>query len=234
MSGKQLMVFIGNYGSGKTELAINFALDAARQGKCTALVDLDIVNTYFRSTEQADFLRDAGVRVIASPFGGRIDLPVVSPEVARAFDDDSLEFVVFDVGGDPVGATALGRYHAHFARMGSEKVHAYFVVNARRPLTQTADEIATLYDQIQSGARLSIEGFINNGNLAGETTAQDLLDTQAVLHDVCDRIGKPVVYTCGWQKTLDAFAAVADLSDCVGTLVPIETVMRPAWLDFHD
>ena len=49
---KNVKVLIGNYGSGKSELALNFAMQAAARGDRTELIDLDMVNTYFRLTER--------------------------------------------------------------------------------------------------------------------------------------------------------------------------------------
>ncbi len=223
---KKFYVFIGNYGSGKTELSIQFALDFAKKYQ-TALVDLDIVNPYFRSSEKGGLLEEAGIKLIGPVFANKtIDSPSLPAEVASVFVDDS-ERVVFDVGGDPVGATALGRYHGDFARYSGD-VEALYVINARRPLSGTASDILEMLNQIQGRARMRITGLINNTNLSIETTAGDLLFGHDILAEVSANTGIPVRYTTGWKHVLDDYAGIKDV---LGELYPIETRMRPEWLD---
>ena len=105
---KRFLVLVGNYGSGKTELALNRAMDFVTRGK-TTLVDLDIVNPYFRSGEKADMLREAGVRVLMPTFAlSTVDIPALPAEIQSVFELPS-DHVIFDVGGDDTGAAALGR-----------------------------------------------------------------------------------------------------------------------------
>ncbi len=223
---KKFYVFIGNYGSGKTELSIQFALDYAR-GYRTALVDLDIVNPYFRSSEKGSLLEDAGIKLIGPVFANKtIDSPSLPAEVASVFVDDS-ERVVFDVGGDPVGATALGRYHGDFAQFPGS-VEALYVINARRPLSGNVDDILEMLAQIQGRARMRITGLINNTNLSIETTADDLLFGQNIVSAVSAKTGIPIRYTTGWKRVLGEFA---NKTEILGELYPIETRMRPDWLD---
>ncbi len=223
---KKFYVLIGNYGSGKTELSIQFALDYAIKYR-TALVDLDIVNPYFRSSEKGGLLKEAGIKLIEPVFANKtIDSPSLPAEVASVFADDS-ERVVFDAGGDPVGATALGRYHGDFTQFKGN-VEALYVINARRPLSGTPGDILEMLAQIQGRARMRITGLINNTNLSIETTADDLIFGQAIIADVSKQTGIPVRYTTGWKRVLDEFAEKADV---MGELYPIETRMRPDWLD---
>ncbi len=223
---KKFYVFIGNYGSGKTELSIQFALDLSKKYR-SALVDLDIVNPYFRSSEKGVLLKDAGIKLIAPVFANKtIDSPSLPAEVASVFADDS-ERVVFDAGGDPVGATALGRYHGDFARFAGN-VEALYVVNARRPLSGTADDILEMLAQIQGRARMRIAGLINNTNLSIETTVDDLVFGQETVAEVSVKTGIPVRYTTGWKRVLDELARKIDI---LGEPYPIETRMRPEWLD---
>ncbi len=223
---KKFFVFIGNYGSGKTELSISFALDFAKKYR-TALVDLDIVNPYFRSSEKKGLLQNAGIKVIEPVFANKtIDSPSLPAEVASVFADGS-ERVIFDAGGDPVGATALGRYLGDFAKFPGG-VEALYVINCRRPLAGTADDILEMLAQIQGRARMRITGLINNTNLSIETTPGDLVFGQEIISAVSERSGIPVRYVTGWKSMLDGFAAG---SNVLGELYPIETRMRPAWLD---
>ena len=223
---KKFYIFIGNYGSGKTELSIQFALDFAHKYR-TALVDLDIVNPYFRSSEKRSLFESAGIKLVEPVFANKtIDSPSLPAEVASVFVDDS-ERVIFDAGGDPVGATALGRYHDDFALFAGD-VEALYVINARRPLSGTAGDILEMLAQIQGRARMRITGLINNTNLSVETTADDLLFGQEIVSAVSERSGIPVRFVTGWKSVLDEFSKKTSV---LGELYPIETRMRPVWLD---
>lgn len=221
-------VFIGNYGSGKTEISLNFALSGPKNGAKTALVDLDIVNPYFRSSEKNEMLETAGVVLIAPPYAKTgIDLPVVSAAVDSVFVG-GYDRVVFDVGGDSVGATALGRYYPQFEHV-RDSLSAYYVVNTRRPLASTSEDIALMLDQIVRCSRMPITGFINNANLARDTEAENLIEGDKILKEVAKRTGVPIAYVTGWAHVLDEFARLTP--DHSGELLPISTYMRPDWLD---
>ena len=189
---KNVKVLIGNYGSGKSELALNFAIRAAARGDRTELLDLDMVNTYFRLTERGKLVEQKEIRLVSPNFAcSGIETLSLPAEVSSAFvlDWDS---VIFDVGGDDVGATALGRYHQDFISLEPGALEVLNVVNIRRPLASTPDKIHHLQDAMQLHSRLSITGMINNTNLSTMTSADDLWDGYLVLREVADRTGIPV------------------------------------------
>ena len=164
------LVFTGNYGSGKTEITLNLALESTKQMK-TTLVDLDIVNPYFRSGEKAEELRDAGVRMLMPTYAmTTVDIPALPAEIQSVFEIPS-DRVIFDVGGDDTGAAALGRYYPSF-RVRRKQTKMILVINCMRPLTRTKDEILDLAQRIQNRGRLKIDLIINNTNLADETTTE--------------------------------------------------------------
>ena len=137
---KKVYVLIGNYGSGKSELALNFAFKAAERGERTELLDLDMVNTYFRVTERGNMTRMKEIRLVSPNFANSgIETLSLPAEVASAFAMD-WETVIFDVGGDSTGSTALGRYHQDFVELEPGSLEVLNVVNIRRPLSGTAGE----------------------------------------------------------------------------------------------
>ena len=133
---KKYLIIIGNFGSGKTELALNIAFEAAETKKVT-FVDLDIVNPYFRSTERKAELEAAGIRLLSPSFTNLgVEVPSLPAEIFSAFSDNS-DLVIFDVGGDDTGAIALGQYHRFFSKIDRSAIEVLYVVNARRPFTHS-------------------------------------------------------------------------------------------------
>ena len=227
---KKFIVLIGNYGSGKTEIALNLALQAAREGKRTALVDLDIVNPYFRSGEYKELMAKNNVRLIVPPFSTtNVDVPALSAEVQRVFAED-YEKVIFDVGGDTVGATALGRYHSYFAAV-QDQLETLAVINTCRPLCQHPDDIAVLLTQMSHCARLPLTGIINNTNLARESSGEILFDGRNVLKEVEKQVNVAVLYDCGTEKTLNEYAEFVKNIQQLPEQIQISTYTRPEWLD---
>ncbi|MDR1241435.1 MAG: cobalamin biosynthesis protein CobQ [Deltaproteobacteria bacterium] len=226
----QYEILVGNYGSGKTEIALNLALDAAAAGSKVALVDLDIVNPYFRSSGKRGVLEEAGVRLVASPFvDSPVDLPLVAAEVAVIFTG-KYDFVVVDVGGDPVGATALGRYAAEFAKIaGLASVN--FVLNACRPQTMNAPDIRKILELIEDRSRLKIKAIINNTNLAEESSGALLLSGQTLAEQAGLDLDLPVRYITGHASVLDDFDKLTKQNgiNVQGELRPIVTRLRPEW-----
>ena len=137
---KHVKVLIGNYGSGKSELALNFAMQAAARGDRTELLDLDMVNTYFRLTERGKLVEQKEIRLVSPNFAcSGIETLSLPAEVSSAFVLD-WDTVIFDVGGDDVGATALGRYHQDFVDLAPGALEVLNVVNIRRPLAGTVEK----------------------------------------------------------------------------------------------
>ncbi len=228
---KKVYVFIGNFGSGKTEIAINFALNSAKNGK-TLLIDLDLVNTYFRLTDRKEMIENAGIKLISPRFAGmNVETLALPPEVNSAFCGD-WDTVIFDVGGDSAGSLALGRFKANFDKFLPEQIEILNVVNTRRPMAGTAEKLLSLLEDMSSTSRLSVTGFINNTNLATETGFDDLVDGYEVLKEASKISGIPVAYTCGKKEFLDAFLDKKLDSEYIGKAVEIETFTHRDWDSF--
>ncbi len=221
--GRRIKAIVGHYGSGKTEIALGLALSARTHGHPSAIVDMDIVNPFFRTAEQHELLAKSGVELIHPPYAlTGVDLPVLPAEVNRVFANKELK-VVLDVGGDDAGAAALGGYKRFFDQ---EPCDLYYVVNLYRPFSETADQIEAMLSRIAARARMKPTGLINNANLAGETRPEDVLRCQEVLLDVSRRCSVPIIMVSGLASVLNGLPA--DL-DC--PRFPIERRLVPEWMD---
>lgn len=226
---KKVKVLIGNYGSGKSELALNFAMQAAERGEKTELIDLDMVNTYFRLTERGKMVEQKEIRLVSPNYAcSGIETLSLPAEVASAFVLD-WDTVIFDVGGDDVGATALGRYHEDFMELEEGSLEVLNVVNIRRPLSGTVEKLIRLQEGMQLHSRLKITGMVNNANLATETSEEELRDGYEMLKEVSERTGIPVAYTTGKKVFLDKFLAEGHDPKYIGTPVAIDMYMHRDW-----
>lgn len=226
---KKFMIFLGNYGSGKTELAINFALDAAKHGK-TLLIDLDMINCYFRLYDRRSLLEDAGIEIVAPYFADSGEEMLTIPaEMTKAFDMD-WDTVIIDLGGDS-GALALGQFHhkLKIARENGAEIALYNVINACRLMSDAPKKVIRLMEQMERKARWEITGLINNTNMSYETTAGDLEAGYEIIRQVAEVTGLPVVYTCGKTEVLTAFLKIEHKSEYVGMPFYMETYMHRDW-----
>lgn len=221
---QKYIVLIGHFGSGKTELALALARRLGRERGRTALVDLDIVNPYFRSSEHERLLTEEGIDVVTPSFAhSTVDVPALPADVHKVFDSDRYRHVIFDVGGDAAGATALGRYRP-FIQPLRDQMRVYYVVNPLRPLTATEDAICALLSRMEARARVEADSIVNNANLQRETTAQDLIGAQALLERVSKRLSIPVGMVAGYGRLR------AELPEAMREIYfPIEPMMLPEW-----
>lgn len=218
----RLNIFTGYYGSGKTEIAINYALQLAKQSPRVCVVDLDIVNPYFCSRDVRDRLEDAGIRVIsANPGWANVELGVVSPEVMAIFNDKSQE-VVIDVGGDDLGALALGQFNRYFQQ---EPYEMNLVINTNRPDTSTVEEVEDCMTRIQGASRLKVTHLIANTNLSFETTAADVLRGDAFVAALEQKWGLPYRFTACRSDLVDEVIPAAR-----GDVFPIDIFMKLPWM----
>ena len=153
---RRLQIITGHYGTGKTEYAVNLALSLAGADKKLALADLDIVNPYFRAYEQAERLREAGIRVIVSSCGGAVDMPAIDPAVLSLFQDKSWSGVI-DIGGDPIGAHVLARF---VDELHAEDFDLLFVVNANRPETHDLEKALASLRGVEAACGQKMTGLV--------------------------------------------------------------------------
>ncbi len=222
---KRVRIIIGHYGSGKTEFSCNYAVELAKYcGNDIMLVDLDIVNPYFRSRERASYLEERGVEVMSSQLGNDVntDLPALSAGIYAPLQNPDIELIL-DVGGDKVGARVLRQYSDFL--MGKDDVDLFAVINANRPETSTLEGVLKHLEGIEFEARLKVTGLINNTHMIWDTSLEDVMRGQKLLQEVSDRLNVPIVYVSVMRELVDE---VSKHVDC--DIIPVDMIMRDAWM----
>ena len=218
---KRVTLFAGHYGSGKTNLAVNYALSVAKQGKKTLIADLDIVNPYFRTRDSEKALDEANVRIIVSPYANsNVDVPALPQEMYAVTDDKSFHAVI-DVGGDDRGALALGRLAP--ALMEENDYEMLFVVNFYRPLTQDIEGVMKVLYEVQEASHMKVTHLVNKSNLGALTQAEDIIATDKKMRELSEKSGLPVYATTIREDLLDA------VGDKVLNPVPVKLHFRSEW-----
>lgn len=196
---KRITIFVGYYGSGKTELAVNYALALRRQGKETVIVDLDVVNPYFRTKDAEGVLKAEGIQVIAPTFANtNIENPALPPEIYSVFANRDC-YAVFDVGGGEDGTIPLGRFYPSLAR---EDCDVFFVLNQRRLLTADLAGALDAFRDVAGVSRIPVTALINNTHLKEDTTPEIVLEGQELAEKTGEALGLPVAYISGRAEAL--------------------------------
>jgi len=193
MEFKRISLFTGHYGSGKTNIAVNYALRLREAGFPVRIADLDIVNPYFRTKDSAEMLQKAGITLISSQFANsNVDLPAL-PQQLYAVTDDPSAYAVMDIGGDDRGALALGRFAP--AILEENNYEMFFVINCFRPLTRTAADTLEVLREVETAGGMRATALINNSNLGEHTAPEDVLSSVAYAEEVSRLSGLPVRMT---------------------------------------
>ncbi len=218
---ERITIFVGHYGSGKTEVAVNYAIKLKEEGNDVIIVDLDIVNAYYRTKDNEKMLNDMGIEVISPTYANtNVDIPSLPPHLLKVFADKSKK-IVFDVGGDDAGATALGRFFGYFSQ---ENYQMYSVINTKRPLTETKEDIIIMIDEINLNSRLKITGLINNTNLSYETTCDDILEGEKTVLSVSKEINLPFIFTSLLEEYVSEYKKKTD-----SKLFPVKKYLKLPW-----
>ena len=222
LTTKRITVFAGHYGSGKTNIAVNYALKLSEYGNKVAIADLDIVNPYFRTKDSANVLENAGIRLISSPYANtNVDTPALPPEIYSLFAQPDAKGVI-DVGGDDRGALALGRYSDLILKENNYEF--LFVINKFRYLTGDANSCIEVMKEIEFASKMNFTAIVNNSNLGEETTVDTVLSSLEFAEEVSRLTGLPVKMT---TVKSDLFPK---MTDKINNLMPIDLYVRQSWL----
>jgi nitrogenase subunit NifH len=216
---KKIIIVTGHYGSGKTNISVNFALQYAKQGEKTALVDFDIVNPYFRATDNKKILEENGIRVITPVFANtNLENPSLPPEIASVFVSDE-SVVILDVGGDDAGAVVLGGYAGKISALDYEM---FYVISKYRPLTSNAKDTAELLKEIEKVSKLKATALINNSSIGEQTTSEIVLNSIEYANEVAKQTGLPIQYTT-------VISTLKNELDSIKNLFPINIYTKAIW-----
>jgi len=223
MNNKRIRIITGHYGSGKSEFSVNYAmkLRGEIEGRL-AISDLDVVNVYFRSRGMKDLLEEKGIHVIASSVDApTLDIPALSAEIHTPLLNKDYNNII-DLGGDKVGATVIARYRD---MIDDDDYDMFFVVNANREKTQTAEEVMSYIDEIETASKLKVTGLINNTHMLKATTIEDLQKGQEVCREVSKARNIPIKFVSCLESLVDQIP-----EDFEGEIVPLSLLLRDQWM----
>lgn len=216
---KKITIVTGHYGTGKTNFAVNMAINLAGSGEKVTIVDFDIVNPYFRTADFEKMFREKGVTLAASMYANTsLDIPAISFDIERMAYEPG--YLIIDVGGDDAGAIGLGRY-ADALMQYREDLDMLYVVNCYRYLTKDPQEALQLMYEIEDVSKMKHTGIINNSNLGKETTSEIILRSIPYAEKIAEKAHLPLAGNV-YRKDLDV---------CVPNGIPCEVYVKPVWED---
>lgn len=214
---KKFTVITGHYGAGKSNISANLAVKLADAGKKAAVIDMDIVNPYFRTADLSELFESRGITLAAPEYANsNLDIPVLNFDLEQLAAEN--EYVIADVGGDDAGAVAIGKYSRTLEAFG-ENLDMLYVINQYRYLTGTPEDAVAVMREIENAARIRHTGIINNSNLGFETTDKDIENSVEFAEKISEISGLPLIFNA-YMKGLDPK---------VSPKTEVEVYVRPLW-----
>ena len=221
MEAKRVTLFSGHYGSGKTNVALNYAIYLKDMGLDVEIYDMDIVNPYFRTLDGKDMLDKHNIPLVVSDYANsNVDVPAMNSGAYRMIHDLS-KYAVVDVGGDDRGALALGRFEKSLKEENNYDM--LLVINKYRFETQNADDTLEIMKEIEYACGIPFTGIVNDSNLGKETTKETVLKSLDFANEVSKLTGLPIKFTCVERKLYE------ELKNDINNLVPIDVIHYGVW-----
>ncbi len=220
LPNKQITIISGHYGTGKTEFAVNLVIAMARDGREVSLVDLDIINPYFRSFERRRELEKEGIKVHVTSMDGQADIPSLPPSIMSIFLEEDQQSII-DLGGDPAGARVLGYYRPQLEKVD---FNFWFVINKNRPETATLENVVHHFERTQMMSQQKITGIVNNTHLGRETKAEDIISGDVFAAEAAEKLGLPLICTTGERKFEEELEG-----KLTGSFFPLDIYMIKPW-----
>ena len=219
---KGIVIIVGNYGSGKTEVSINLAVNQKLAGVDVKIADLDLVNPYFRTREARKPLLKLGIEVVVPEEKYlQADLPILSPAVAGLIRHP-MDLTLIDAGGNDVGATVLAALADSFS---NKHVHMLQVVNPFRPFTDTIESCLKMRSEIERASKMTINGIIGNANLIDETSVDDIYNGYDFVKALSVESRLPLEFITASVELLPEI----DMGRFSCPVLPIERQLVPPW-----
>jgi len=218
-------IITGHYGSGKTEFAVSLAMMLAKQQYDRhAIIDLDIINPYFRSREQREMLKNSGIDIYGSAFDteSTAELPALCAKLRAPLEDKSCRVIV-DTGGNDAGAMVLNQFSKYF---NDDETIILAIVNANRPDTSSVDSALEHIAAIEYITKLHVTCIVNNTHMLRETTVSDIIKGQKLCNEICEKTGKQLLCSCYPEGIINP----QELTGIEDNLMPLGLYMRPTWL----
>ena len=221
MEAKRVTLFSGHYGSGKTNVALNYAIYLKDMGLDVEIYDMDIVNPYFRTLDGKNMLDKHNIPLVVSDYANsNVDVPAMNSGAYRMIHDLS-KYAVVDVGGDDRGALALGRFEKSLKEENNYDM--LLVINKYRFETQNADDTLEIMKEIEYACGIPFTGIVNDSNLGKETTKETVLKSLEFANEVSKKTGLPIKFTCVEKGLYN------ELKNDIKNLVPIDVIHYGVW-----
>ncbi len=225
-----IVIITGHFGCGKTNLTINLSLTLASAGRNVTMVDMDIVNPYFRASDSASMLEQANVKVVAPIFAGTtLDTPSLGPGIDEAIIQSAQKntIAIIDVGGDESGAIALGRYRKKIEASGYQML---YVVNQNRYMTTSVDEAIELLVEIENSSGLRATHIVGNTHLKNETSSRTILDAIPFTKAVADAAKLELLFITSPEDVYDEVKGLLEKTNTSTPIVfPVKTYVKTPW-----
>lgn len=215
-------IFIGHYGSGKTEVSVNFAIEKKKAEESVAIIDLDIVNPYYRTFDAKDSLEKVGIYVEAPIYANtNVDVPALTGKMGALMKEKALA-VILDVGGDDLGTKAVGRYKEEILEGG---YILYFVLNPFRPFTNNLESINKMFDEIEKTSKLKVSGIVNNSNMLEYTNRDIFLEGSQIVYAFASERNLPILFNSVFENTANELKE----GDYQGKLLIMDEYIKLLW-----